>query len=243
MPVGNATYAGLVTTVSKRLSHNASVLITYTWSHCISVAEQSTINNNFSAQDPFNFRNSRGDCNQDVRHIFNSSFVVGSPKFSNSWAQKIAGNWQLSPILRFNSALPINPLSGRDNYLNGMTNITGGGATQRPNLIGDPAPAVQNLDHWFNQAAFTQNTAGQYGNAGRNSLRGAKQINVNVAVSRRFAITEKQGLEVRAESFNLPNLVNPTANAATGTLSSPLFGRITTAADPRIMQFALKYVF
>jgi hypothetical protein len=242
-PVGNASYQGLVTTVNKRLSRNTTVLVTYTWSHCISIAEQSTINNNFSAQDPFNFHNSRGDCNQDIRHIFNGSFVISSPNFKKPLVRKLAGNWQLAPILRFNSALPINPLSGRDNALNGMTNITGGGATQRPNLIGDPTPAVQDLAHWFNTAAYAPNGPGQYGNAGRNSLRGAKQIIVNVAVSRRFAITERQGLEVRAESFNLPNLVNPTADASTGTITSPLFGKITSAGDPRIMQFALKYIF
>jgi hypothetical protein len=157
--------------------------------------------------------------------------------------QKIAGNWQLAPIVRVNSALPLNPLAGRDNYLNGMTNITGGGATQRPNLIGDPSAPVQSYDHWFNQAAFLPNVAGQYGNAGKNSLRGAAQTNVNVAVSRRFPVTERQSVEVRAETFNLPNLVNPTATALTGTISSPQFGKITSAADPRILQFALKYVF
>ena len=157
--------------------------------------------------------------------------------------QKLAGDWQLSPIVRVNSALPFNPVSGRDNALNGMTNITGGGSTQRPNLNGDPSVATQTYDRWFNTAAFTPNTVGQYGNAGKNSLRGARQININIALSRKFNIRERQGLEVRAESFNLPNLVNPTATALTGNITSPQFGRITSAADPRILQFALKYMF
>jgi hypothetical protein len=244
-PMGNASYAGLVTTLNKRLSRNTTALITYTWSHCISIAEQSTINNNFSAQDPFNFKNSRGDCNQDVRHIFNSSFVISSPKFSNSAVQKLAGNWQLSPIIRVNSALPINPLAGRDNALNGMTNITGGGATQRPNMLCDPSldSSAQTYARWFNTSCYTPNVAGQLGNAGKNSLRGASQITVNVALARKFLITERQNIELRGEAFNLPNIVNPAANAVTGTISSPLFGKITGANDPRILQFALKYVF
>ena len=49
-------------------------------------------------------------------------------------------------------------------------------------------------------------------------------------------------MEMR-EAFNLPNLVNPMADATTGTISSPLFGKITAAGDPRILQFALKYAF
>jgi hypothetical protein len=86
-----------------------------------------------------------------------------------------------------------------------------------------------------------------YGNAGRNSLRGAGRLDVNLALVRRFAVRENQNLEVRAEAFNLPNTVNyitgTTQNPAMGTLSSPQFGRITQAYDPRILQFALKYTF
>jgi hypothetical protein len=55
--------------------------------------------------------------------------------------------------------------------------------------------------------------------------------------------TERQGVEVRAESFNLPNLVSPLADANTGRISSPLFGKITVADDPRNMLFALNYIF
>jgi hypothetical protein len=43
------------------------------------------------------------------------------------------------------------------------------------------------------------------------------------------------------EAFNLPNHVNPNNPAA--SLTAPNFGRITSAADPRILQAALKYVF
>src|SRR5262249_15592983 len=43
-PVGNANYNGLTINVTKRLSRNFSALVNYTWSHCISIAEQGTIN-------------------------------------------------------------------------------------------------------------------------------------------------------------------------------------------------------
>jgi len=54
-------------------------------------------------------------------------------------------------------------------------------------------------------------------------------------------VRENQRVEFRAEAFNLTNSVrynNPTSNLSTNT-----FGQITSALDPRIMQFALKYVF
>jgi hypothetical protein len=62
-----------------------------------------------------------------------------------------------------------------------------------------------------------------------------------MALSRTFKIREAQTLQIRGEAFNLPNHLNP--NAPTAGLNSTNFGRITTASDPRIMQFALKYAF
>ena len=48
-------------------------------------------------------------------------------------------------------------------------------------------------------------------------------------------------LEVRAEAFNVTNSFRP--GQPNNNLSSNTFGVIRTALPPRIMQFALKYVF
>jgi hypothetical protein len=62
-----------------------------------------------------------------------------------------------------------------------------------------------------------------------------------MALSRSFQLKENQRVEARIEAFNVTNsLIRQTPNT---TLSSNLFGRITSAEDPRIMQFALKYTF
>ena len=246
---GNANYEGLVTTVQKRFNKNMSALINYTWSHCIDIAEPGVDNNHYDGQDPNNFQTSRGDCGHDVRNLFSSSFVFTSPKFNNSLVQKIAGNWQFSPIIRLQSGLPVNPVSGVDNALNGTSGIERANVICSPNLSG----SAQSINQWFNTSCLAPNATGQLGNAGRNSIRGPSQTVVNIALVRRFAIREKQTIEVRAEAFNLPNLVNfgqPNASA-----NSSLFGKITNtvqngvsastsaAGDPRILQFALKYIF
>ena len=77
---------------------------------------------------------------------------------------------------------------------------------------------------------------------------------VNVALSRRFPIHERQSIEFRAEAFNLPNVANFALSANSVLESSTLFGKITSTAisggattgqtgDPRILQLALKYAF
>ena len=65
-------------------------------------------------------------------------------------------------------------------------------------------------------------------------------FNLDVALSRSFQVRESHRLEARFEAFNSLNHVN-FANP-TSSLSSAQFGRITSAAAPRILQFAMKYV-
>ena len=68
-----------------------------------------------------------------------------------------------------------------------------------------------------------------------------------MALSRIFNVGTHR-IEARWEVFNpfnvaIPN--NPTTVAGNQlvSLTSPNFGRVVTMRDPRIMQFALKYVF
>jgi len=115
---------------------------------------------------------------------------------------------------------------------------------------------------WINASAFALpgggldafgNAPGVLGNEGVNHLEGPGFFDVDVALSRRFPITERQSLEIRWETFNVENrvnFVNPgTAGiAAVGTSntvlgSGPTFGMISSDVAPRIMQFAVKYAF
>jgi hypothetical protein len=95
-----------------------------------------------------------------------------------------------------------------------------------------------------------------YGTLPRNALRGPGYINLDMAVSKTTVITERTKLEFRAEFFNLANHVNflnpSVINNYQGLYGpggqgtnpfSPLFGQITSTADPRIIQLALRLSF
>jgi hypothetical protein len=63
-----------------------------------------------------------------------------------------------------------------------------------------------------------------------------------MSLVRSFAVRERQKVEIRAEAFNLLNHYRPgNPGASTSALAS--FGQITSSGDPRIMQFAVKYIF
>jgi len=140
-------------------------------------------------------------------------------------------------LLRVASGLPVPIITGKDNSLTGVN-------LDRPNLIAgvDPYAATRGAQlQWFNPAAFAANPTGTYGDLGRNTMRAPGQINLDVALNRIFPVTEKFRLDVRAEAFNIINHTN--FNAPVATETSATFGRLTSAGDPRIFQFALKVYF
>ena len=100
------------------------------------------------------------------------------------------------------------------------------------------------LDNYFNVAAF-QDSLDQWGNTGRNILRGPSQVQLDLTVGRTFPIAARQRLELRWEVYNAlntPVFGNPASTfAAAGTGTA---GQITTTVGgPRTMQFAARFSF
>jgi Carboxypeptidase regulatory-like domain len=228
-----AGYNALLVSANHRLSRNFSMLLNYTWSHCISDGDAaSEIGGGY--QNPNYRTGDRGNCVVDIRQIFNASVVALSPRFSGSWTQRIFGNWESSAIVTKRTGFWFNTGAGRDNSLTGI-------GADRPDVIGDSHVSNPSLDQWFNPAAFRSNALGAFGNSGRNNLQGPGAFTFDMALLRRFSITERHRVEARAEAFNILN--HPVFNNPRSSLTDANIGRILSANDPRIFQFALKYIF
>jgi Carboxypeptidase regulatory-like domain/TonB dependent receptor len=242
-----ASYNALLLSVQHRLASNFTIFANYTWSHCIADPVTTAIGGSYT--DPNDRRFDRGNCGGiDIRHVFNLSGVLQSPRFSNRTVQAIAGNWQLAPIVGWHSGNTFTVTTGVDNAL---VNTSG----QRPNLAGDPYCTTRSANCYLNPAAFTAPANGTFGNLAANGLFGPSYFQVDLSLSRRFIVHERHSLEFRADVFNTENRVNLSVPVST-PLTASNFGRITsditatgsgaagtTTGDPRTMQLSLKYAF
>ncbi len=95
----------------------------------------------------------------------------------------------------------------------------------------------------------THSGSNAFGNVGVFSLAGPSFWELDTALSRIFRIGERHSLEARWEAINITNSKRPFVTTPGNpinpfnTLNSGTSGQITQSYDPRIMQFAMKYVF
>jgi hypothetical protein len=235
----NAHYNGVLLSVQHRFSHNFTSLTNYTYSHCIGDGDFTGELTGPLYQNPNNRAADRGNCGFDRRHIFNNSLVVTSPRFGNKMVQHLAGDWQVSGILSVSTGEFFNILTGTDRSLTGV-------GLDRPNVVGNYQLSNASFNRWFNPTAFQANPLGTFGNAGHNIMLGPKTVNVDMGVVRQFPLRERLKLEFRGEAFNIINHANmdmSTTGSLHNRISDGIFGSITGAADPRILQFALKLHF
>ena len=234
LSVANSNYHALQLTANKRFHHGLTVLANYTWSKSIDDGS----GDGSQASNPFNIRNDRAVSDFDIPQRFVASLVWQLPALANrSLALRtVAGGWEVNGIVTAQSGTPFNVTSGVDNSQSGV-NADRANVAGNPDLGGGRSKAQQ-VAEFFNTAAFTVNTPGTFGNAGRNVLFGPAATNLDFGAIKNFNLIERAKLQFRAEAFNLfnhANLSNPNAN-----VSSPNFGMITNSGAPRVLQLALK---
>ena len=236
-------YNGMILSVQRRGSR-VTYSANYTLSHCVGLPSQQLPNVQSGWTDPNNPEFDRGNCDTDRRHIFNATATYQTPKVSGGPLRTVASDWRVSGILRALSGPPLNVVSGQDRALSGIA-----GTNQRADqLLADPYGDRSSNANYLNPAAFAQPALGTLGNFDRNSLYGPGRWQIDVVLSRLIPLSRSQNVELRLEAFNLTNnFIRANSGAAqlapVTNLSSPTFGQILSAGDPRILQLGFKYGF
>jgi len=241
--IGNSSFNALEVTL-RYATPNLSFLLGYTWSKTIDQASSISDPGN-----PYSFAATRALSAFDIPQNFVASYQYKLP-FERFFGhiKGLTGGWEFSGITRLNSGFPVTLHSDGDNSLmgsnpNGVNNYS----LDLPdynglplNLNGNP----RNGQPYFNIAAFTLNALGTPGNASRRSFIGPGEINFDLALLKTLKFTESKSLQFRIEAFNAFNHANFFGPAAVNAdISSSLFGQVVSAAPPRLMQAALKFMF
>jgi Carboxypeptidase regulatory-like domain len=261
-----ASYNSLEASVTKRATATrffgtTYFTLAYTYGHSIDNASGFR---NRDLQVPFyNPEQFRGSSDFDVRQRISFSGGWDLP-FDRAWAagpKRLVQGWSLYPILTWRTGFPLsvnaggslNPQdpgpsgAGDANLVNavfapGFSSI----GLMNPHRITSLNGATGNF--YFNPAAFTPPSTG-YG-LPRNFFTGPGRTNLDLALAKTTAITERLSAEFRVEAFNVfnhPEFANPDTN-----LNSNTFGQVTstdfgtglnTLHTERILQLALRLTF
>ncbi|RPI22324.1 MAG: TonB-dependent receptor, partial [Acidobacteria bacterium] len=174
----------------------------------------------------------------DRTHVATFNFIWDLPVMRNGSgvAKAIAGGWQMSGIVLAQTGNPLNITLGGKQGSNGVS-----GGTNRPNFSGSVS-YPKTVGAWFDKAAFSTPTVGQWGNLEYGSIIGPGRHNWNLALFKSFEFNERGSrLEVRIESFNTWNHTQFSAVSSQFTASN--FGQVTGVQDPRNLQLGLKLFY
>jgi hypothetical protein len=247
---GQSTYHALQTSYRRRLQKGLLAHVSYTWSKTIDVisSDGGVVEHNAR-----HIANNRGVADFDRTHRFTAAFVYKVPApFRGGFAKRALNGWSINGMVTAQSGAPFSVLGSptANAYWAQVARVRPSLAPGRTIESARKSGRVQDrLTQFFDPTAFV-NSGDQWGNAGRNILRGPAQRQVDLALAKDTLIRERFQVELRWEAFNALNqptfgnpsaLTLPTSNEAIATSN---VGQITTTiGGPRTMQMALRVRF
>ncbi len=241
--IGNSNYNALQLSF-RHTSTRLQLFASYTFSK--SIDQSSNLGEEVNPIDP---SLSRALSAFDVRHNFEASYAYELPLerllgVSNRWT----AGWTISGITHFSSGFPVALLNYSDNSLlgaepNGVNNY----GVDEPEYTPGPLelnPNPRNGRLYFNTSLFSLQPLGTPGNARRRFFSGPGLDNYDLALQKSLSFAESKSLQFRLEGFNVFNHAQFYGPASVnGNINSASFGQVVSAAAPRLMQAAVKFVF
>jgi len=253
----SSTYHALEVAFSRQYAHDLSFLVSYWYSKSLDYI--STLNvagsaptlvagENDLAQNPFDLAAEHGPSLFDATHrfVFSGTWALPGWRNASRAAAFLTNGWQMNTITSLSTGTPFTVYDSADVSLQGSAPEISGFYSSRPDLISNPNAGQPHIPtEWVSRAPFLQlnpqTQAGQFGNEGRNVVRGPGIQEVDLSLFKYFRVNETKRVQFRAECFNLLN--HPNFGLPENDLESPAFGQILQAGSPRLFQLALKLLF
>jgi len=264
--VGMMKYNALQAVFQKRYSGGLNYQVAYTFSRCMTDnsgyygtwGSTQGVPANPYYQNLYDPRADYAPCYFDAKHVLSSYAVYEIPfgkgkRFGhdvNGAVNAIAGGWSVDPIISLRTGFPL----ALYNFTNDPSNTNSRGA--RPNcgpgagrVFGrrnalDPSTGAYLGYQWFDPTPYSLPTNAEgFGNCpAQGPVRGPGYADVDLSVQKNFTITEKVRLQFRADFLNTFNRVNLNVDCCS-TAVGPGMGIVSSAQEPRNIQFALKLYY
>jgi hypothetical protein len=239
----NSSYNSLQVSVQKRMSGRSSLRGSYTWSKVMTDATSDRSN---APQNFYDRKADRARATFDRTQVLTLSYVYELPVARHASGVMGAAfrGWQLSGIATFMTGPPLRVTSSLGLDWAGLGIIGTSAVSPRPDRVSDPnADAPHTIAQWFNTAAFAAVPTGQYrpGNAAATTVGGPGMQRFDVSLMRNIQVRESMRVQLRLETFNLPNHTN--FQGISTALGSSNYGQVTSARDPRRIQLGAKLTF
>jgi hypothetical protein len=227
---------------TRRLTRGISTVSTYAFQKSIDNASSFGGGGGVVAQNDENLRLERGLSSLDQRHRLTTTFVLTSPvggargfMRGRTTTRKLLEGWTLNGTFTATSGTPLTARVAGNLANTGGTAAFGTGRAEATGLPIGGSP-------YFNLLAFTLPPAGEYGDAGRNTIPGLFRTSLNASFGRafRFADSRKQ-LQLRINASNALNHIAIT-NIGT-TVNSATWGLPTAASATRTVNLTLRLNF
>jgi hypothetical protein len=246
--MGNSSYHGAEASLNKSFSHGLTLHASYTYSHSIDMVRDNLFGGASASivPDAYNVKGTnRGSSDFDFRHWFALTYVYEIPELRTAAPalRHVLRDWRITGVATGRTGRPFTIVA---NSNNGSLGNLGGLVTEYGDCNGSGALASdqRTVTKWFNTGDFsTPNNPVRLGNCGRNTMTGPGLAQFDFNLTRSFNyFGEKRKLELRWDMLNAFN--NTHFGLPNNDVSSGQFGQITSlAGDPRLMQFALKFIF
>jgi hypothetical protein len=251
-----SSYNALQASLTRQLSAHLSFQASYWWSKSLDYVSSLNIagsaptlvaGENDLAQNPFDLRAEWGPSLFDARQrfVFSGTYALPTARSLPRFAGLLVNGWQLNTIVSLATGTPFTVYDSDNAPEEGASPEITGFYSSRPNVVSNPNNGPHTPNQWVGASAFQQLTPqanpGEFGNEGRNAVRGPGLATADISLFKNFLVTEKSTVQLRAEVFNALN--HPNFMLPENDLASPDFGQILQAAPPRLLQMALKFIF
>jgi hypothetical protein len=243
---GWATFNGLTLKAVRRFTNGLSFYSTYTWSKSMDDASDAgTTNAEYNLpQNVYAPALEKANSSFDHRQRLTANAVYALPfaKASHGWLHRAVGDWRASGIVTIQSGAPftvnLSSAAGQDVAHIGLVS---GNNIERPNLMSNPNDGPKTPAEWFNTGAFLLPAQNTFGTAGRNVVTGPGLASIDLSLQKEGTLKERLKLQFRLDMYNSLNHAN--FDLPGRIFGASNFGVITSAEDPRELQFALKLMF